>query len=190
MTVQTETDDAKDSSGRDNCEPNQFIFGDDQLPLLENTLNQYNFLAFRIDGPAGPKNSLFTWDGGGLDLETGAHPVLRIVAEPGRFVVITNTPTAENVVTAATMALNMTAVAKSAGTPTPFPRLYATETPIVQVTAVPTPLNVQTRVSIAARGNSRCDYYRHLYANACQLACRDGNVHAVSYTHAASHSNQ
>src|SRR5581483_11015636 len=64
---------------------NQFIFAQDQLPLVENALNEEAVLAFRLEGPAGPDKNLFTWDGGGLDLATGAHPTLNVIAIPGEF---------------------------------------------------------------------------------------------------------
>ncbi len=128
---------------------NDFQFTADQMPLLSNETQDHTYVVVRLEGPNGPGNSLFTWDGGGLDLETGAHPILQIVAHPGKFVIVTNTPTAENVITAAALAVTATDFATRVGTATPFPRAYATATPIIQVTKVPTPENVQTRVAIA-----------------------------------------
>jgi hypothetical protein len=128
---------------------NEFIFAPDQIPALENEVGQRTFLVFRIDGPTGPNNSLFTWDGGGLNLESGSHPTLRIVARPGEFVVVTNTPFPENVVTAAAIAVQQTDFATRFGTVTPFPRSHATGTPIIYVTREATPENVLTRVAIA-----------------------------------------
>lgn len=128
---------------------NVFPFSVDQIPALANTLGENTYAIVRLVGPAGPGDSLFTWDGGGMDLKTGAHPVLRIVARPGVFTIVTNTPTAENVITAAALALRETDFAMREGTPTPFPRTFATATPIVQVTLAPTPENVETRVAIA-----------------------------------------
>lgn len=128
---------------------NQIDVSADQLPGIVNEIGEHTYLIVRLDGPEGPDNSLFTWDSGGLDLKTGAHPMLTITAEPGQFVVVTNTPTAESVVTAAAIALRETDAATSVGTVTPFPRNYATATPIIHVTREPTAENVETRVAIA-----------------------------------------
>lgn len=130
-------------------ETNQFRFASDQLPALTNDVGESTYAIVRLVGSNGPANSLFTWDSGGIDLKTGAHPILRIVARPGKFVIVTNTPTAQNVVTAAAFAVRETDFATRVGTPTPFPRSYATATPIVLVTKEPTAENVETRVAIA-----------------------------------------
>lgn len=135
-------------------EASRFAFGNDQLPGLVNQLGQENFVPVRLVGPDGPGNNLFTWDGGGLNLQEGAHPILRIVARPGKFVIVTNTPTAENVVTAAAIAVQATDFARDNGTPTAFPRSFATATPIFLVTKVPTPENVETRVAIAQQATA------------------------------------
>lgn len=135
-------------------EASRYAFADDQLPALINQVGQENFVPVRLVGPDGPDNSLFTWDAGGLDLQSGAHPVLRIVARPGNFVVVTNTPTAENVVTAAAMAVRETDFARDNGTPTAFPRSFATATPIILVTKEPTAENVETRVAIAQQATA------------------------------------
>lgn len=133
----------------DLAHPNDLSFNGDQIPGLESDVGADTFLVVRLEGPAGPDNSLFTWDSGGLDLKTGAHPTLQIVARNGQFVVVTNTPTAENVITAAALAVRETDFATRVGTPTPFPRTHATATPIVLVTKAPTALNVETRVAVA-----------------------------------------
>lgn len=129
--------------------PTEVVLNPDELSMLENLVNASRSIAVRLEGPPGPGNSLYTWDGGGLDLKSGAHPLLRIIAEPGQFTVITNTPIGENVVTAAALAIRATEKATRLGTNTPFPRQFATATPLVVVTASPTPLNVETRVAIA-----------------------------------------
>lgn len=128
---------------------NELRFTADQIPGLVNEIGERTYLIVYLEGPDGPNNSLFTWDSGGLDLKTGNHPTLTIVARPGQFVVVTNTPTAENVVTAAAMAVRETEFAERVGTPTPFPRSHATATPIFLVTRQPTAANVETRVAIA-----------------------------------------
>lgn len=129
---------------------NQFIIPPEQYSILNQAIDSSGKLALRMDGPAGGVNNLFTWDGGGLDLKNGSHPTLRIIVEPAQFVIVTNTPTAENVITAAAMAETATDAANRLGTPTPFPRNFATATPIIAVTALPTPENVETRVALAA----------------------------------------
>lgn len=129
---------------------NQFIIPPEQYSILDQAIGTTGKLALRMDGPTSGVNNLFTWDGGGLDLKNGAHPTLRIVIEPAQFVIVTNTPTAENVITAAAIAQTATNFAGHEGTPTPFPRTYATATPIIAVTALPTPENVETRVALAA----------------------------------------
>lgn len=130
-------------------ETNQFRFTADQLPALMTEVGEHAYIVLKLEGPTTGDNSLFTWDGGGLDLKTGAHPTLQIVARPGQFVIVTNTPTAESVVTAAALALKETDFAKRVGTPTPFPRTHATATPIILVTRIPTAENVETRVAVA-----------------------------------------
>lgn len=128
---------------------NEFRFTADQVPALQNEIGQNKYLIFRIDGPQGPGDSLFTWDNGSLDLTDGVRPSIRIVTRGGQFVIVTNTPTAENVVTAAAMAISQTEAATRIGTPTPFPRTHATATPIILVTRIPTAENASTRIAIA-----------------------------------------
>lgn len=128
---------------------NQFAFSHDQLPLIEKALNNSPYITFRLDGPTDSGDSLFTWDGAGLDLKTGAHPTLRLVVIPGELVIVTNTPTPVNVLTAAAQAKTVNAFIEKNGTPTPFPRNYATATAIIYVTAQPTPENVATRIALA-----------------------------------------
>ena len=128
---------------------NELQFVSDQLPGMAADIDEHPYLVVRLEGPLGPDNALFTWDSGGLDLKTGAHPTLRIVARPGQFEVVTNTPTPENIVTAAAMALAGTDFATRFGTPTPFPRNFATGTPVYFVTRQFTPSNVESRVAVA-----------------------------------------
>ena len=148
---------------------NQFILSADQLPGMANEIGERTYLIVRLEGPGGPNNSLFTWDSGGLDLATGAHPVLTITAEPGQFVVVTNTPTAESVVTAAAVALRETEFATTVGTVTPFPRTFATATPIIHVTRVPNSGKCEYANCDCPGGNSSGDYHGHLYADTSKL---------------------
>ncbi|HEY6042771.1 MAG TPA: hypothetical protein VIX58_11620, partial [Anaerolineae bacterium] len=80
----------------------------------------------------GPE-SIFTWDAGDPnDPKSVTRPVLRVVAVPGNFIVITSTPTPANVLTAAAYVLAQTETALRFGTPTPYTKgIFATATPIV-----------------------------------------------------------
>ncbi len=126
---------------------NQFIFSRDQLGLLEQLVNGKGIVTFRLDGPNGARDSLFTWDTGGVDTKAGVHPVLNLVLVPGHFISVTNTPTPQNIVTAAAEVQTLRAQAARYGTATPFPRNYATATPFIPVTPQPTPANQQTLVA-------------------------------------------
>ncbi|MCC7162387.1 MAG: PD40 domain-containing protein [Anaerolineae bacterium] len=148
-TVTTSIDSPLGPGDLDLGRVNELQFLQDQLPGLSVEIDERTFIVVRLDGPLGPDNSLFTWDSGGLDLKGGVHPTLRVVARPGQFVVVTNTPTPVNVVTAAAIALAETDFATRFGTATPFPRSHATGTPIHLVTRQFTPSNVETRVAIA-----------------------------------------
>ncbi len=128
---------------------NQFVFSQARLQQLEQSLNDVGRVLFRLDGPAEAPDSLFTWDAGDGDLNS-PHPVLRMVAVPGQFVLVPNTPTPQNVLTAAAMLVRATESAMRFGTSTPLPRKYVTPTPLLVVTAQPTPENVQTVRALSA----------------------------------------
>ncbi len=127
---------------------NQFIFAPNQLSRLEEALNGSGRVYFRLSSPTSSGDDLFTWDGGDRDIPA-SRPTLRVIALPTSFAVITNTPTPENVLTAAANLLEGTKVAQR-GTPTPFPRQFATATPQVVITAAPTPANPETATAVAA----------------------------------------
>ncbi len=129
---------------------NPFTFSSDQLARLEADLNQTGPVAFRLVGPTSGGDSLFTWDGGDPDPAVGAHPTLRVIAIPGQFVPITNTPTPQNVLTAAAQYVQATNAAQQFGTPTPLPRQYATFVPYQVITPLPTPANTATAQAQAA----------------------------------------
>ncbi len=128
---------------------NQFVFGQPRLAQLEQSINDAGRVIFRLDGPTQAPDSLFTWDAGDRDLAS-PHPVLRLVAVPGQFVLVPNTPTPQNVLTAAAMLVRATESALRFGTSTPLPRKYVTPTPLLVVTAQPTPQNVQTVRALSA----------------------------------------
>ena len=122
---------------------NQFIFAPNQLTYLEQAINSSGRIAFRLDGPLGSDDNLFTWDAGDRD-PTSPHPTLRIIAVPAEFIYITNTPTPENVMTVAAAIVRQTESAQRFGTPTPLPRKYATAFPLAVITNQPTPANSAT----------------------------------------------
>lgn len=126
---------------------NQFVFGAAQLSQLRQAIDSEGRVAFRIDGPTGTEDNLFTWDGGDPDPSLGLHPVLSLVAVPGQFTFITITPTPGNVLTAAAAIVQSTESARRNGTPTPFPRKFATAIPQQVVTSVPTPANSATALA-------------------------------------------
>ncbi len=132
---------------------NTFLFDADQLALLEQTLiDQQPLIAFRLDGPEVGSDNLFAWDTGYGVASAGARAALLIVtgpvpatppATPAKdYVVVTSTPTPENVFTAVSIMLSTTAQASSTGTPTP--------TPTNMVTATPTAENQATAVALDA----------------------------------------
>ncbi len=123
---------------------NQFIFAPAQLTQMEEMVTNTGFIAFRLDGPAGGADSLFTWDAGDRDPKIGLHPTLRMIVVPGQYTFITQTPTPQNVLTAAAIVATATEFTQRYGTPTPFPRKYATVPPALPITPQPTPANVQT----------------------------------------------
>jgi len=144
--------------GRDNV----FIFTDEQLRLLEDRLLD-GAISFRLDGPETAPNNVFTWDSGYGPASRGQGPVLWISAGPPprtplptatiEYVVVTSTPTPENVLTAAAILQTATAQATMIGTPTPLPPNIATPTPttpMIVVTSTPTPQNAATATAISA----------------------------------------
>ncbi len=122
---------------------NQFVLSTDQVGYVETLVNLKGIVLFRIDGPSGTRDSLFSWDAGGLD-KTGIRPVMHVLATPSQFISVTNTPTPQNIITAAAQAQTLQAQAARNGTATPFPRNYATATPYILVTPEATPMNQQT----------------------------------------------
>lgn len=145
--------------------PNVFVFNAGQRAILESRLEK-GLVSFRLDGPSSGADNLFTWDTGyGLG-SLGKKPVLRLaVTSPlltpvgtgvaarvpetptPTFVIVTSTPTPENVFTAAAMAATAAYRATTTGTPTSTPSNWVT--PIV-VTSTPTPENEATAAYMAA----------------------------------------
>lgn len=123
---------------------NQFAFSPAQLTQLQQVIDNSGGVGLRLDGPTKGSDSLFTWDAGDRDPKIGVHPVLHLVVIPDQFIYVTQTPTPQNVMTAAAMVGTATEFAQRYGTATPFPRKYATTFPQMPVTPQPTPANVET----------------------------------------------
>jgi hypothetical protein len=132
---------------------NVFNFSQGQLDLLEERTLKEGKVSLRLDGPFSGHSNLFSWDSGYGPASLGLKPVLFLsvgappaTPAPRDYVVVTNTPTPENVLTAAVMVARATADAGAIGTATPTPRNLVTATPAdwVVVTDTPTPANRAT----------------------------------------------
>jgi hypothetical protein len=138
---------------------NKFVWNAAQRSIIEDRLETTRSLSLRLDSLFA--EGWFGWDTGyGPDTQ-GQGPILRLgvlppvatatqVAETlaggtptstATFIVITSTPTPENMLTAAAMAPAATFQATTTGTPTPLPENWVT--PWV-VTTTPTPENTAT----------------------------------------------
>ena len=117
-----------------------FVLPPEQLALLQPFLESGR-LSFRLTGPDGGGDNLFTWDTGvRVDELAESAPRLHLVIHPDSAAmrIVTSTPTPENVLTLAAQVAQVTALATRAGTLTPTPTYWVT--PLV-VTATPTPAN-------------------------------------------------
>jgi hypothetical protein len=153
---------------------NVFPFSQQQLAALQQALvDEQARLVFRLDGPEAGAENLFAWDSGYGSQTAGNRPQLLIVvgptpatppAAPTRdLIVVTSTPTPQNVLTAAVIMMTATAAAAEQGTATPTPLNMVTATPVPEnqatavaqgglwvVTATPTPANQATQRAEAA----------------------------------------
>ena len=151
---------------------NSFQFDQKQLAQLEKALvDQQSMIAIRLDGPEVGTQNLFAWDSGYGPETSGKQPKLSIVlgsppqtppsAPTVDFIVVTSTPTPENVLTALANVLSATAQASLTGTATPTPLNMVTATPTAEnqstaaalsgywvVTPTPTPANGATETMI------------------------------------------
>ncbi|MEM7034613.1 MAG: hypothetical protein AAF629_34045 [Chloroflexota bacterium] len=133
---------------------NVFEFTQEQLIFLEHHhLAGSDHFAFRLDGPE-VDNNLFAWQANGK--EAGPKLFLSIGPPPEvtpdvAYVLITSTPTAENLETAVANSLSLTAEATRIGTATPLPPNWVT--PIV-VTPTPTAENEATAQVMYERGTA------------------------------------
>ncbi|MBE7474467.1 MAG: hypothetical protein DPW09_18480 [Anaerolineae bacterium] len=140
---------------------NTFELSPAQLKILETRIveDEKPRVSFRIDGPVVGSDNLFAWDTGygGESLGNGVTLVLKVGPEPATpppfdYVIVTSTPTPENVVTAAAVVLKMTADATRIGTATPAPANMVTATPIpdyLVIVPTPSPENVATARAMA-----------------------------------------
>ncbi len=123
-----------------------FNFGPDHLAALQQSLAA-GAAFFRLDGPAGGEDNLFTWDSGyRKDQVLATAPLLRLAFDlppTPAPVLVTSTPTPENVVTLAALAATATQVAAATGTYTPVPAHWVT--PVV-VFPTPSPANTATAI--------------------------------------------
>lgn len=114
---------------------NRIFLDEAQLQMLAQQFQNGNAV-LRIRGPQGGGENLFVWESGVGGSAINA-PTLHMVAIPGNYVVITNTPAPRNVLTAAAHVVRGTDAAKRNGTPTPFPPGVATATPGGEIVEVP-----------------------------------------------------
>jgi hypothetical protein len=136
---------------------NIFTFTAEQRAALEERILETGAVSFRLDGPLSGHNDLFAWDTGYGPESLGTRPVLILSVGPApsepsspKYIVLTSTPTPENVLTAAALVATATARATMIGTPTRMPANVVTATPLIVVTSTPTPENAATAQHIAA----------------------------------------
>jgi hypothetical protein len=144
---------------------NTFVFGSEALKAL-GARTFAGRVSFRINGPAAGVNSLFSWDSGYGTGSRGRGPVLRIVAGPvpetppplptPHYVIITSTPTPQNILTVAVIAATATFQATTTGTPAPLPPNWVT--PII-ITNTAVPGNAATATFVVAAATARASVY-------------------------------
>jgi hypothetical protein len=141
---------------------NVFELSPEQIDILETRIvDQENpRVSFRIEGPLTGADDLFAWDTGYGPQTRGDNVtlLLSVGAPPAtppayQYIVVTSTPTPENVLTAAAIVAQITADATRIGTATPIPANMATATPWPEyliIVPTPTPGNEATAQAIAA----------------------------------------
>ena len=141
---------------------NRFELSAEQIEILESKIidREKPALSFRLDGPLVGADNLFAWDTGYGAQTSKAEVLLTLVVGPPPeippaydYIVITSTPTPQNVVTAAAMVRKMTAEATEIGTATPLPFNMVTPTPFpdyLVITETPIPQNQATVDAINA----------------------------------------
>jgi hypothetical protein len=141
---------------------NQFELSPAQIKLIEQLVidNPQPAISFRLDGPLVGPDNLFAWDTGyGPESKGNGVALILNVGQPPAtpplydYVVVTSTPTPENVVTAAAIAMQQTADARLFGTATPLPPNLATPTSVpgfLVYVPTSTPQNTATAQTQAA----------------------------------------
>jgi hypothetical protein len=140
---------------------NQFELSPAQIKILGERIidDEQPKISFRIEGPLVGPDNLFGWDTGygpqsqgnevTLLLRVGPPPA---TPPPYDYIIVTSTPTPENVVTAAAILVQMTAEATRVGTATSVPPNMVTPTPIpdyLVFVPIPTPENKATAQALA-----------------------------------------
>ena len=145
---------------------NTFELSPAQIALLEERIikDEVPKVSFRIEGPLTDSDNLFAWDTGYGQQSQGNRVTLSLVVGPPpatpppyKFIVVTSTPTPENVLTAAAIVAQMTADATRIGTATPVPPNLATATPFPEYLIIipsATPENEATAQMLAARATA------------------------------------
>jgi hypothetical protein len=144
---------------------NFFTFSPAQRRQLAEAAARRQPLILRLEGPLSGADSLFAWDSGYGPASRGALPLLvldisppQATLAPAEYVLVTSTPTPENVFTAAAEALDVTAEATRHGTATPLPWFWVTATPFPErliSTPTATPGNLATAYYMAALGTAQ-----------------------------------
>lgn len=141
---------------------NIFELSSEQMEILEARILEGDNpqISFRLDGPLVGPDNLFAWDTGyGSQSRGNAVTLLLSLGPPPAtpppydYVVVTSTPTPENVLTAVAVVMQITADATRIGTATPAPPNMATATPIPDnliITPTSTPENAATAQAMAA----------------------------------------
>jgi hypothetical protein len=132
------------------AQANQFIFSGQARTELARRLGT-GMVAFRLTGPTVGEDNLYSWDSGHhkqpddnrmIVLSLVVMPATASVDAPAApYVIVTSTPTPENVITVAAMAIEATQQIEIFGTPTPVPENWVT--PVI-ITSQPTPANQAT----------------------------------------------
>lgn len=145
-------------------ETNKFVLTPNQIKELETRIidDEKPKISFRMDGPLVGPDNLFAWDTGYGPQSDGKKVTLHLEVGPApatppsyKYVIVTSTPTPENIVTAAAIALQMTGEATRVGTATPIPPNLVTPTSIpdylviIPTEAAKNPATAQARSEVA-----------------------------------------
>ncbi len=143
---------------------NRFVFDQAALSVLTQRLGN-GVVSLLLEGQAPDENNLFSWDSGyGRHTDSSRMPVLSLAVVPpaigpegaSPLVIVTSTPTAENIITVAALAAEATASAARAGTATAVPENWVT--PII-ITPQPAPRNSATALFGQREATARAFLY-------------------------------